>query len=418
MKEYIFTLQVITPLFISGADQREAELRPPSIRGALRFWFRAMVGGVVGGDRESVKDLEAKVFGDTKRMSKFGIRVKTLSSPKPAGRRVGRLGDGIAYMGAGALLRRERGGVYILTRGCYWPPDSPQDAEIPSFRMRLLLRTSDQHIKDILLGTIWLLTTFGGLGSRIRRGFGSIAVKQAPPEYDEKYKYDQGDIIEYLKDKLRTVADACKALAERCRITTSDIFNQSSQHPLFSCFSRWRLIVVQDDNWGGWKDVMDSMGRHLRGFRIDPGGSGRFGSTYDYRYVSLFLDNNLQTGTTYDFRNDAFGLPIQYRSYSRSTRGGQVRALLSPSSRGIDRRASPLIIRPILIGDRWFVLLLFFNAEFLPDGTSEVLSPIRGGWPRNRPIPQPVEVKAADINLIDYYLNEVKRSFRVLGELP
>ena len=38
-----FRLQVVTPLFLSGADQAKAELRPPTIRGALRFWFRAMM---------------------------------------------------------------------------------------------------------------------------------------------------------------------------------------------------------------------------------------------------------------------------------------------------------------------------------------------------------------------------------------
>lgn len=57
MKELSFKLQVITPLFLSGAQQKEAELRPPSIRGALRFWFRAMMGGVVGGDVAKVRSV-------------------------------------------------------------------------------------------------------------------------------------------------------------------------------------------------------------------------------------------------------------------------------------------------------------------------------------------------------------------------
>jgi CRISPR-associated protein Cmr1 len=63
MKESSFKLQVVRPLFLSGARQQEAELRPLSIRGALRFWFRAMMGGVVGGDVAKVRKLEAAVWG-------------------------------------------------------------------------------------------------------------------------------------------------------------------------------------------------------------------------------------------------------------------------------------------------------------------------------------------------------------------
>lgn len=45
-----FEMEVLTPLFIAGSDPKGVELRRegirlPSIRGALRFWFRAMMGG-------------------------------------------------------------------------------------------------------------------------------------------------------------------------------------------------------------------------------------------------------------------------------------------------------------------------------------------------------------------------------------
>lgn len=35
--------EIVTPMFIGGAAQHEQpELRPPSIKGALRFWWRAL----------------------------------------------------------------------------------------------------------------------------------------------------------------------------------------------------------------------------------------------------------------------------------------------------------------------------------------------------------------------------------------
>jgi hypothetical protein len=48
----VLCLETITPLFLTGADPRgEPELRAASIRGALRFWLRALLGGVIG-DRD------------------------------------------------------------------------------------------------------------------------------------------------------------------------------------------------------------------------------------------------------------------------------------------------------------------------------------------------------------------------------
>ncbi len=45
----VLCLETITPLFLTGADPRgEPELRAASIRGALRFWLLALLGGVIG----------------------------------------------------------------------------------------------------------------------------------------------------------------------------------------------------------------------------------------------------------------------------------------------------------------------------------------------------------------------------------
>jgi len=33
---------MITPLFMAGADGKTPELRPPSFKGMMRFWWRAM----------------------------------------------------------------------------------------------------------------------------------------------------------------------------------------------------------------------------------------------------------------------------------------------------------------------------------------------------------------------------------------
>ncbi len=46
MPSITFDLETVTPLFLAGADQQKAELRPPAFRGALRYWFRAIAASI------------------------------------------------------------------------------------------------------------------------------------------------------------------------------------------------------------------------------------------------------------------------------------------------------------------------------------------------------------------------------------
>ena len=36
------TFRIVSPMYLAGAEQTTAALRPPSIKGALRFWWRAL----------------------------------------------------------------------------------------------------------------------------------------------------------------------------------------------------------------------------------------------------------------------------------------------------------------------------------------------------------------------------------------
>jgi CRISPR-associated protein Cmr1 len=62
MKSITFTCEVITPMFLAGADGSTPELRPASIKGALRFWWRAMNGHL---ELAEMKKREGEIFGGT-----------------------------------------------------------------------------------------------------------------------------------------------------------------------------------------------------------------------------------------------------------------------------------------------------------------------------------------------------------------
>lgn len=67
------TFECLTPCFCAGADQTQAEIRPSSIRGALRWWFRTL-----GGNHAD----ENAVFGGSEpiRSSAMQIRVANVTA--------------------------------------------------------------------------------------------------------------------------------------------------------------------------------------------------------------------------------------------------------------------------------------------------------------------------------------------------
>ncbi len=81
MRRTTLTVEFVTPCFLGGADpSATAEWRAPSVRGQLRWWFRAVAGGRYGGELERVRRAETQVFGSTALASR--VRVRTLGTPE------------------------------------------------------------------------------------------------------------------------------------------------------------------------------------------------------------------------------------------------------------------------------------------------------------------------------------------------
>ena len=76
VKKVTFECEVITPMFMAGANGRKPELRPSEFKGMMRFWWRAAKA------MDNIPELrreEAKIFGGTgegEGKSKVAIRLK------------------------------------------------------------------------------------------------------------------------------------------------------------------------------------------------------------------------------------------------------------------------------------------------------------------------------------------------------
>lgn len=177
MNSITFTCEVVTPMFLAGADGQRPELRAPSIKGAMRFWWRAM-HGYMGVDE--LRHEETLLFGgggDTARRSRVIIKTSHPSLDET----YNRFPDApytVIVKGrerAINLLEYLAYGTYVYdkkqTKNLFIRPYINVGQE---FEINLLLFHDEW--KKSLLYCLLLMSVFGGIGARARNGYGRVAL--------------------------------------------------------------------------------------------------------------------------------------------------------------------------------------------------------------------------------------------------
>jgi CRISPR-associated protein Cmr1 len=184
MKTVTVKLRTVTPLFLGGAAERSCELRPPSIKGALRFWFRFIEGARQNGDWRRVREEEQRLFGSMNTgIGTFRIR---MTRPSAVTGRFGVLQyrewpPEIGYMGYGPIeLRRltqaEKDAWKAAGKSTtvFEPKQDFIDAGC-DLKFDLVFPSSAPEQDQVrIYEALWLWTHLGGFGSRARRGWGSL----------------------------------------------------------------------------------------------------------------------------------------------------------------------------------------------------------------------------------------------------
>ncbi|MBW1924971.1 MAG: type III-B CRISPR module RAMP protein Cmr1 [Deltaproteobacteria bacterium] len=139
-----FEVEVITPLFLGGADPKKAELRAPSIKGAMRFWWRALHPHL---SLRALKEKEAEIFGDAgEKSGKSKIRI--------------RISKDLLYDG-----KSKKNPIPHRNVTFGFPCFNP--GQIFSIKI---------FGTDKVFDMFQIVSILGGLGKRSRRGFGSFMV--------------------------------------------------------------------------------------------------------------------------------------------------------------------------------------------------------------------------------------------------
>lgn len=163
MKKLEFNVKFITPLLIGGAESHVDKngLSGKALRGCWRFWFRAMVGGLMKEkSKENIIFLEDKVFGSSKNEigAKFRLNMEKIDEHKPVDFNLG------FETFDGRKNRMKEAKKYGFPEGSFY-----SISIIPR-------KTMFEPEINILFATIWLWGNIGAIGSRSRRGFGSPAI--------------------------------------------------------------------------------------------------------------------------------------------------------------------------------------------------------------------------------------------------
>jgi CRISPR-associated protein Cmr6 len=218
--EFTCTLELVTPAFLAGANQQaeDCDLRPATLRGLLRWWWRTMHAGFL--DVKTLRALEAAIWGDTKTGGAVRIELRpqgtAKSIPVPGkqiqkvqkdnkGRDVLRVDP--EFCKAQDLERppdkkATQGLLYLMFGMDEMPAGKPNERKrrqclLPGAKWDLVLTARDgfyrqpdsQSNKEVCISAatcleqaraaLWLLCEYGGVGSKNRHGFGSLSLTES-----------------------------------------------------------------------------------------------------------------------------------------------------------------------------------------------------------------------------------------------
>ena len=359
----VASLTAVTPMFLGGAEHEVSGFRLTAFKGALRFWWRALAYPrlLQGGrdNRQALKELqerERRLFGaavsaDQPRSGQSQVRLCTLPDSEPI--RFFASGDklvkaetmpGACYLGYGLMGAYGRKGGF-LTRSALAPGNR--------FRVEIRISSDDEFDERADVGrALRMMGLMGGLGSRVRRGWGSLALEALEGDVDEEgnaHPFEPPATAEAYREAVASLA--------------GNLEHKHSPHlppfTAFSGFSRVDIAATGSDPLV----LLDRVGRQMQlyrawGFKGRVNGQAserRFQDDHDW-----FKDAVKGDMRAHAPRRAAFGLPHNY--YSAEERRG---ANVDPDGRS--RRASPLAIHIHRLDERSYVAVLaLLPAVFLP----------------------------------------------------
>ncbi|AUW94339.1 type III-B CRISPR module RAMP protein Cmr1 [Sulfobacillus thermotolerans] len=337
MHKIVARFELTTPSFLGGMDPNNATdpvlLRGASLRGVLRFWWRAYMFSVLGQDLKKLHEYEDKLFG---------------SSEKGTGR------VQIVSVQTSSIMKRELGKQFIekkpgLKYLSYGAANRQAIMAPLEFDLTLAIRSApDDSVNKALM----LLGTLGGIGARSRRGWGSLSLLSLQ---------ENGREIWRAPETVADLATFWKTIAEE------SLMLQTSLPSFTALSSRMRIYVLEE---GEAVDLLNLVGTEFQRYRSF-GLKGKLGNEDAEQNFKDDHDAMQRAVVEKEPPHKApkrtiFGLPHNYQF--SSAKG----AKLSITSSG-QRRASPLFFHIQKLGTHYAAVAAIIPATFLNEPTLTIM---------------------------------------------
>lgn len=359
-----------TPLFMAGAEHTP-ELRAPSVKGVLRFWWRALAFARCGGDRERIRREEAELFG-----SSATGQGRVVLALRPTGK-ADELGpkkvpewasahsaSGLRYLGYGVIQPVAQKADPAKNR-----PERRQGELLApcmsgDFGFDLLLRAKGLNVdqRNQLAAALAALGLLGGLGAKSRKGFGSVTLERLEGAGPWEAPTDAAALQQALTALLAPAA----------------AWSAEPEYTAFSARTHVRLLAEGSDAL----QLLGHVGERLQRYRSwgrAQNGEHRLpdGRTAEQNFPQ---DHDLALSAARGRvgahpQRVVFGLPHNYY-FSGNTKLNVEPACARRGEEehddgacGLDRRASPLLLHLHRFGpQRFAAIAAILPARFLPQG--------------------------------------------------
>jgi len=357
--------QIVTPMFIGDAEQKASGISASSVKGALRFWWRALNWGRIRAeilsDTAALQHLhreESELFGSSAGngvAAKFTLRV---DSPSKSNNKIDTPKAGVQYLLGQGLFHFKDG--YL------------RDFLIAGSSLKIAVsihpqsdKKYEETVKTQLIAALKMLGLLGGLGSRSRKGFGSLSIESLDVGTESiEVPHDLNSLKTYLINcHVKVGLPPFTAFSEKTRIDAS----LRSNNPMDA------LNLVGEE-----QQRYRSYGRKGNGDEVHKVNGAEAEQNFSQDHDLVFnIIRDIRHPPSIPHRS-VFGLPHNY--FFSSTKG---KADFAPSMPERSRRASPLFIHVHQFPNRQVVLIqTLMPATFLANG--DILEFKMGNQPRDK----------------------------------
>jgi CRISPR-associated protein Cmr1 len=321
-----FNIEIVTPMFLGGANTTDAELRVPSIKGMLRFWWRAMRAE---NDLGKLAQEEAKIFGgvgEGQGKSKLSISIKDYNKlligedflneigfKKNGKRMVKKENFGIGYLFYSTFTLRDKGKPIL------------RKYLLPRQKYKLKLSGTTKDSLDNGLAALWLAIYFGGFGTRARRGAGNLAIINM-----------DGSLTNIDEIKNIFIPNHKTSLTYFIKTGFSwakEIIGQRTTDK-YSNLANIKTFLGTGYSEKDWESALNNIGLIYKDYRTD-------------------IKSKL-------FKGPHYGIPVMHSGFKTRLVGYEGNKMLS------DRRGSPLIIKLIKHNRTYIPFVIKLGGRLLP----------------------------------------------------